>query len=182
MIDIVGPNLVRFGKLVRGTWMKCARAILIALGAAIAILPAQQRADQPKRPGDNGPATKAQINAPSRLAVDARGNIYVYESEGGAIRRIDRSTRRITTVAEECNPAWQKPRPTGCFGPISGLQVADSGKLLFSEFTYNRLSSYDLVSHRYLVIAGNVKDSICSGSGATESRGRLEKGRRNHCG
>lgn len=129
--------------------------MLITLGAAIAILPAQQRPDRPKRPGDNGPATKAQINAPSSLALDARGNIYVYESEGGAIRRIDRSTRRITTVAEECNPPWQKPRPTGCFGPISRLQVTDSGTLLFSEFTYNRLSSYDLVSHRYLVIAGN---------------------------
>jgi hypothetical protein len=28
----------------------------------------------------------------------------------------------------------------------------------------------------------NVKDSICSGSGAREPRGGLKMGRRNHCG
>lgn len=33
--------------------------------------------------------------------------------------------------------------------------MTESGNLLLPEFTYNRLSSYDLVSHRYAVIAGN---------------------------
>jgi len=144
--------------------MKHVRVVAFALGFAAAILLAQPLLSQLQRPGDNGPAVKAQINAPSRLAVDARGNLYVYESLGGAIRRIDQSTKRITTVTEECNPPWQKPRPTGCFGPISRLEVTDSGRLLFSEFTYNRLSSYDLVNHRFSVIAGT-GDLTSSGDG-----------------
>jgi len=100
--------------------------------------------------------------------LDADGNIYVYESIGGAIRRIDGSTHRITTVAEECDPPSQKPTPTGCFGSISGLQVMDSGNLLFSEFTYNRVSSYDPVSHRFTVIAGS--GDLTSGGDGGQAR------------
>jgi sugar lactone lactonase YvrE len=149
------PNLERFAKLMRGTWVKHARVMAIALGIGVSILPAQQGRSQSKRPGDDGPAVNAPIDAPSHLALDSHGNIFVYESLGGAIRRIDNSTKKITTVALECNPPWQKPVPPDCFGPISRLQVTDSGKLLFSEFTYNRLSSYDLATHLYSVIAGN---------------------------
>src|SRR5580704_16405318 len=138
-----------------GTSMKRARVLAFAFGLATAILLGQARPSRVQRPGDNGPAIKAQINAPSRLALDARGNIYVYESLAGAIRRIDQSTHGITTVAEECNPPGQKPTPTGCFGPISGLQVMNSGNVLFSEFTFNRVSSYDPVGRRFTVIAGN---------------------------
>jgi DNA-binding beta-propeller fold protein YncE len=136
--------------------MKRARVLAFAFGLATAILLGQTRPSRlQRRPGDNGPAIKAQFNAPSRLALDARGNIYVYESLAGAIRRIDQSTHRITTVAEECNPPGQKPTPTGCFGPISGLQVMNSGDVLFSEFTFNRVSLYDPVGRRFTVIAGN---------------------------
>lgn len=144
--------------------MNHARVLAFALGLATTTLLGQPRPIRLQRPGDNGPAIKAQINAPSRLALDARGNIYVYESLSGAIRRIDGATHRITTVAEECNPLWQKPTPTGCFGPISRLQVMDSGNLLFSEFTFNRVSSYDPVSHHFTVIAGN-GDLTSSGDG-----------------
>jgi len=136
--------------------MKRARVMAFALGLAIAILVEQPRPSQLRRPGDNGPAIKAQINAPAFLALDARGNIYVYEDIApGAIRRIDRSTHRITTVAVECDPDGKQPVLTGCFGAIEGLQVTDSGNLLFLEFISNRVSSYDRVSHRFTVIAGN---------------------------
>jgi len=140
----------------------------LALASITAIVLGQQRSTKSQRPGDNGPALKAQINAPSSLALDADGNIYVYESIGGAIRRIDGSTHRITTVAEECDPPSQKPTPTGCFGSISGLQVMDSGNLLFSEFTYNRVSSYDPVSHRFTVIAGS--GDLTSGGDGGQAR------------
>jgi hypothetical protein len=137
----------------------------LALASITAIVLGQQRSTKSQRPGDDGPALKAQINAPSSLALDADGDIYVYESIGGAIRRIDGSTHRITTVAKECGDLpSQKPTPTGCFGSISGLMVMDSGNLLFSEFTYNRVSSYNPVSHRFTVIGGN-GDLTSSGDG-----------------
>jgi len=86
---------------------------LVAFGLARA-----QRQTTVRRTGDGGPAIKAEVNAPSSLTVDQFGNIYVYEAEGGAVRRIDAATRNITTVLEECKPPWRKPRPSGCIGPV----------------------------------------------------------------
>jgi sugar lactone lactonase YvrE len=124
------------------------RPFVLALGfAAAGLLPAQ-------RPGDNGPAINAQLNAPSQLVLDAEGNIYVYESKGEAIRRIDHATRLISTVAEECRPAARNSTPTDCFGPIGDLQVTNSGHLVFAEFTFHRVSEYDPASRRFTVLAG----------------------------
>lgn len=106
------------------------------------------------RKGDGGPAIKAEINGPSAIAIDHSGDIYVYEDYSGAIRRIEARSGSITTVVEECDPPWAKPRPTGCFGPISELRIGSPGKLLFSEFTYNRLSAFDLERRTLSVIAG----------------------------
>jgi sugar lactone lactonase YvrE len=40
--------------------------------------------------GDAGPATKARLNRPSAVAVDAKGNRYIGDHDNGAIRKVDR--------------------------------------------------------------------------------------------
>ena len=106
------------------------------------------------RPGDGGPAVAAELNAPSSVAVDNSGSLYVYEAMGGAIRRIDSATGTITTLAVECRPLGPKPWPTGCFGPINHLEIDPNGNLLLSEPVYSRLSTLDLRTQRLSVIAG----------------------------
>jgi YD repeat-containing protein len=49
--------------------------------------------------GDNGPATKAQLNDPLGLAVDADNNVYIADGLNNVIRRVDAKTGVITTVA-----------------------------------------------------------------------------------
>ena len=39
--------------------------------------------------GDGGPATKARLNRPSAVAVDANGNLYIGDHDNGAIRKVD---------------------------------------------------------------------------------------------
>jgi len=114
-----------------------------------------QPSSKPKGVGDGGPAIEAELNAPSSVVVDKDGNLYVYEALGRAIRRIDSATGKIDTVAAECYSPGQKPPPTGCFGPVSHLQIAPDGRLLLSEYTFNRLSAFDLRTQRFSVIAGN---------------------------
>jgi uncharacterized protein (TIGR03437 family) len=46
--------------------------------------------------GDNGPATAAQFNSPTRIAVDLSGNLYIVDLFNGRVRKVSGSI--ITTV------------------------------------------------------------------------------------
>lgn len=39
--------------------------------------------------GDGGDATKAQLNGPSDFAIDESGNLYIADSQNGAVRKVD---------------------------------------------------------------------------------------------
>jgi sugar lactone lactonase YvrE len=54
--------------------------------------------------GDGGPAVSAGMDNPSGLAVDSRGNLYVSDWIANRIRRIDRTTRIIQTIAGNGEP------------------------------------------------------------------------------
>lgn len=71
--------------------------------------------------GDGGPALAATFNGPKGLGLDARGNVYVVDTENNAIRRIDGKTHVITTVA-----AGLKRPHGGAIGPDGALYIADT--------------------------------------------------------
>ena len=49
--------------------------------------------------GDNGPATDADLNLPAGIAIDAQGNLYIADYSNHRVRKVERSTGIITTVA-----------------------------------------------------------------------------------
>lgn len=49
--------------------------------------------------GDGGPATGAALYQPSALAFDPAGNLYVGDTQGGRVRRIEAGTSTISTFA-----------------------------------------------------------------------------------
>jgi sugar lactone lactonase YvrE len=55
--------------------------------------------------GDGGPATRASLN-PTGLAFDADGNLYVADRNNHLIRKIERTTGNISTVAGD---GWAQP-------------------------------------------------------------------------
>jgi hypothetical protein len=123
-----------------------------------------QRVSPHFRKGDGGPAAKAEINGPTSITIDPEGNLYVYELYGGDVLRIDAAKGIVTTVLEGCREPWKNLLPNGCVPPIGELRIDPSGNLLFSEFTYNRLSKLDLHSQTLSVIAGT-GDLHSSGDG-----------------
>ena len=54
---------------------------------------------EPGYAGDGGPAEAASLNEPKGLCVDREGNLYIADSENHVVRRVDRTTGVITTVA-----------------------------------------------------------------------------------
>lgn len=49
--------------------------------------------------GDGGPAVAACLNEPKGVALDREGNILIADSENHAVRKVDRATGRIGTIA-----------------------------------------------------------------------------------
>lgn len=49
--------------------------------------------------GDGGPALAASFNAPKELTIDGAGNVLVVDTENHVIRRVDRRTRSVATIA-----------------------------------------------------------------------------------
>ena len=54
---------------------------------------------EPGHAGDGGPADRACLHEPKGLALDSRGNVFIADSENHVIRKIDRVTGVISTVA-----------------------------------------------------------------------------------
>ena len=66
--------------------------------------------------GDNGPATSAQLNYPTGVAVDSAGNLYIADSHNNRIRKV--SNGMITTVAGNGTSGF-----SGDNGPATSAQL-----------------------------------------------------------
>jgi sugar lactone lactonase YvrE len=55
---------------------------------------------------DGGPATQAELNHPSSLALDGAGNMYIADKYHHRIRKVNASTGLISTIAGNDNPAY----------------------------------------------------------------------------
>jgi sugar lactone lactonase YvrE len=61
--------------------------------------------------GDGGPATDAQLNGPSAVAVDAKGNLYIADTLNGRIRKVDAEGKVSTTPAVPYTTTTNPGRP-----------------------------------------------------------------------
>ncbi len=86
--------------------------------------------------GDNGPATLANLNLPSGVALDSIGNVYIADVNNHRIRKVTVSTGIITTIAGNgtagfggdgtpaTNAVFYAPQDV-CFDKIGNLYIAD---------------------------------------------------------
>jgi NHL repeat len=78
--------------------------------------------------GDGGPGAFAELNQPTGLALDAKGNLYIADSASNVIRRVDARTGVITTVAGDF-AAGKADDGLGGFsgdgGPATSAQLND---------------------------------------------------------
>jgi hypothetical protein len=97
--------------------------------------------------GDGGPATSARLNTPTSIAFDSHNNMYIADSENYIIRKVDATTKIITTFAGTVPAPYAQGGYLGDGGP------ATKAHLLQPEFVA-------VDSHDNLFIADTENDVV----------------------
>jgi hypothetical protein len=91
--------------------------------------------------GDGGPATAAQINHPTALALDKRGDLFVVDADNSAVREV-RPDGTITTVAGTGTKGFAGdggPATHAALDHPNGIAVADDGTLFIADRGNSRI-------------------------------------------
>ena len=80
---------------------------------------------EPGYAGDGGPANAASLNEPKGLAIDGEGHLYIADSENHVIRRVDRLTGLISTVAGSGHPGSVPATTSHPAGSVPSRDVED---------------------------------------------------------
>ena len=107
--------------------------------------------------GDNGPAYRASVAAPTGVSVDKKGNLYIADRNNNRIRLVDK-LGMIRTVAgtgqQDYNGESETARETNLYLPF-GLTVDLNGNLLVIDRSHYRIRRIDPKSGQVETVAGN---------------------------
>ena len=92
--------------------------------------------------GDGGPATAAQLNEPYEVRFDGEGDLYFVEMQNHLVRRVDRRTGVISTVA-----GGGKPGFSGDGGPATQARFSSPHAIQFDPAKQD-LYVCDIGNHR----------------------------------
>jgi uncharacterized repeat protein (TIGR01451 family) len=139
--------------------------------------------------GDGGPATSAHLDSPTGLAVDAAGNLYIADSYGERIRRVD-TGGTINTVAGNGSYGYSGDGglatgatfryPYGIsIDPAGNVAVADQGnnalRFLIPEFTQPVLTIQSAHGGAFTMgqAGATYTVTVSNGSGAASTNGTV---------
>ena len=111
--------------------------------------------------GDGGPATSALLNAPTGVAVDGQGNLFIADQGNNLVRRVDAITQTITTVAGG-GTIGSGTDQIGDGGPATSaildgpqcVAVDQSGNLYIADSFHNLVRVVNAASGIITVMAG----------------------------
>ncbi|MGD9851851.1 MAG: hypothetical protein AB7T38_11335 [Nitrospirales bacterium] len=106
--------------------------------------------------GDEGPATKAILNFPSAVAVNAEGDIFIADTFNHRIRKVNPTSGTIHTIAGTGNTKWSGdggPALEATFNEPVALAV-DGTRLYIADQSNNRIRLLDLETGVLSTIAG----------------------------
>ena len=118
-------------------------------------------------PGDNGPATSANLGYLYGITIDRVGNLYI-SSSSNSVRKVTAATGTITTVAGSGQFGYKGdggPAINASFEYPTGIAVDGAGNLFIADLCDNVIRKVDAVS-------GTISTVVGSGYGAGKYTGR----------
>ena len=114
----------------------------------------------------DGPATTARFFAPTGLALDGSGGLFVCEAGNHTIRRVDLTTGEVTTLAGGLPGYQDGPLADARFQQPNGLVVDRASNTLCVADTWNNaIRRVDLGTRRVETLAGGAVSGSRDGSG-----------------
>jgi streptogramin lyase len=108
--------------------------------------------------GDGGPSTRARMNEPYGVALDASGNLYVVDRLNFRIRRVDAKTGVITTIAGNGQSDYSGDGSDAADASLrepNGIALdAQAARLFIADVADQRVRLVDLVTGRIGTFAG----------------------------
>jgi sugar lactone lactonase YvrE len=110
--------------------------------------------------GDGGPATEATINQPFGLTVDAQGNFYISDTYNSLIRKIDKVTGKVSTIAgkllDYSFSGDDGQAKDATMSRQTGLIFDNDRNLLYIADTFNaRIRKINMATGVITTVAGN---------------------------
>lgn len=155
----------------------CTVGVLLLLGGGLLLGPHPLSAVGPGSgsfAGDGGPATDARLNNPRGMAVDQAGNLYIADSSNDRVRRVDRQTGVITTVAGSGERGF-----AGDGGPALGaklyfphsLSLDGAGNVYVADAGNHRIRKVEAATGTISSIAGTGRTEFYGDGGPAKAAG-----------
>jgi GT2 family glycosyltransferase len=108
--------------------------------------------------GDNGPAIEAQLDTPDGVSIAPDGDIIVADSHNDRIRRVDRQTRTIITIAGSGENGYDgddKPAVEAALNTPSAVAAAPNGDIYIADTLNYRVRMIEARTGLIHTIAGD---------------------------
>jgi len=115
--------------------------------------------------GDGGSALKADLNEPYEVRFDATGNMYFVEMQNHLVRKIDKQTGKISTVAGTGKPGFGGdggPATKAQFKVPHSIAIDGRGFLYIADIGNHRIRKVNLKTGKISTLVGNGKKNFPS--------------------
>src|SRR3989441_9080721 len=128
--------------------------------------------------GDNGPALEAQLDTPDGVTIAPDGDLIVADSHNDRVRRVDKPTGVITTIAGSGENGYdgdEKPATEAALNTPSAVAAAPNGDIYIADTLNNRIRMIDHATGLIHTAAGDGEpgDAQDGGDGGPATSGHL---------